>query len=199
MSEATRSGTKLNIGSGQLRVDGYTNVDREASPAVDVVWDLMEHPWPFENDSIEGIITWHFLEHLHGDGLIRAMEEIHRILKPGGEVYIKVPFKERGPYNQLHHHVFSRNSFAPWISSVSTEAAKPNFREYSLQNRFGWFRRIRQEVVTLYGFPVWHIIHYLPWTEGLLFERDVRGPYSPHIPSMTLLQGRELREWLAKV
>jgi len=184
-------GPRLNLGSGQLRIPGYTNVDMEASPSVEVVWDLSQRPWPFEDNSVEGIIAWHSLEHLPGLALGGAMEEIHRILKPGAVVYIKVPYKEPGPYNPFHFHVFDRKSFNYWIKGGEGGP------ELCLQERHTYFDRVRQEVVTLSGFPVWHIIHHLPSTEGTLFERDERAPFSRHIPAIWD-RSRELREWLAK-
>jgi len=129
----------------------------------------------------------------------RAMEEIHRVLAPGGVLYLKVPYKEKGPYNPFHYRVFNEDTFTAWVAPLLTDASKQNFTEHSLQNRFGYFRRQHQQIVTLYGFPVWHVIHHLPWTEGILFTRDERGPYSPHIPAVPWSRYRELREWLVKV
>ena len=176
---------KLNLGSGKLRIAGYSNVDREPGPDVEVVWNLMEHPWPFPDDSVQAITAWHVLEHLPGYGFEEAMTEIHRILEPGGTVYIKVPYREPGPYNPFHFRVFDRTTFTPWTVT---------FEDKSLQYR-EWFERARQEVVvTGQQFPLWHIVHHLPSMEGRVFERDERGVFS----RLPFPGRRELREWLVK-
>lgn len=45
---------------------------------------------PFPDQSIESIISHHFMEHV-GDGFIPLMDECHRVLKPGGVLRIIVP------------------------------------------------------------------------------------------------------------
>jgi SAM-dependent methyltransferase len=184
----TGNAVRLNLGCGRLTMDGFLNVDFRISPGIDVVTDLTNHPWPWDDDTFIEVRAWHFLEHLPGYELDRAMHEIHRVLAPGGTLYAKVPYKEAGPYNPFHFHVFDRDSFGVWI-------AKDDGRDdSSLQHQDIAFRRARQEVVSLSGFPVWHIIHHFPRSEGILFTRDERGPFS-RIPSRI----RELREWLVKV
>src|SRR4030095_16735856 len=54
----------------------------------DIVHDLTQFPWPFEDDSFEEIHAYELLEHLgqQGDwrGFFRDFSEVYRILKPGG-------------------------------------------------------------------------------------------------------------------
>ena len=186
---------KLNLGCGQLRIAGYLGVDSHPDPGVDVVTDLTEHPWPYEHESVDGAITWHFLEHLPGFEFHRAIDEIHRVLRPGAVVYIKVPYRERGPYHPFHFRVFNRETFDSWIADADGCTGKKG----CLQYEFGRFRRLRQEVVSLSGFPVWHIVHHFPRGEGWLFHRDERGAWS-RIPSGAFSDcARELREWLVKL
>lgn len=54
----------------------------------DIIGDI--HNLPFENDSKEAILCLAVLEHVHNP--IKAMEELHRSLKPGGKLLIYVPF-----------------------------------------------------------------------------------------------------------
>ncbi len=44
---------------------------------------------PFESDAFDIVICSHVLEHVPDDG--KAMREIHRILKPGGQALLLVP------------------------------------------------------------------------------------------------------------
>ncbi|HEV2317954.1 MAG TPA: methyltransferase domain-containing protein [Thermoplasmata archaeon] len=177
-------GLSLNIGSGNLRLPGFIGVDQGPSPAVDRVVDLTSHPWPFADGSASRVVAWHVLEHLPGYELGKAMDEIHRILQPGGELYARVPYKEPGPYNPCHFHRFNRRTFNFWIDVEAT----------SLQHRGGKFRRLRQEVVGIGGFPVYHLLRHARWTRRLLFHEDVRTPFT-RLPS----RYRELREWLVRL
>ncbi len=48
------------------------------------------HNIPLENENVDGIFCIAVLEHVKNP--IRAMEEMHRVLKPGGKILIYVPF-----------------------------------------------------------------------------------------------------------
>ena len=54
----------------------------------DIVGDI--HALPFEDNSKEAILCLAVLEHVHNP--IKAMEELHRVLQPGGKLLIYVPF-----------------------------------------------------------------------------------------------------------
>lgn len=49
----------------------------------------------FENDSIDQVFSISVIEHIPGDGDSRCMAEIGRVLKPGGQVTITLPYAER--------------------------------------------------------------------------------------------------------
>jgi SAM-dependent methyltransferase len=66
-----------------------TLCDIRAFEGIDVVHDLNEPPWPFKDNSFDSIVAIHLIEHLKD--LIYFMEECHRIIKPGGTLYIETP------------------------------------------------------------------------------------------------------------
>lgn len=101
---------KLNIGSHNVRVDGFLNVDILPLENVHIVMDITEIPWTakkedghypkgtgevfggvFFNDSVEEIIMVEVLEHLSFHDTAKVLKEIHRVLKPGGKIHIQVP------------------------------------------------------------------------------------------------------------
>jgi SAM-dependent methyltransferase len=84
---------KLNLGCGQNKADGYLNVDKYAACEPDRVVDLEAFPWPFPDASVDEILLTHVLEHLgrETETFFGIMRELHRVLKPGGKVQIRVP------------------------------------------------------------------------------------------------------------
>lgn len=67
----------------------YTTTDLH-SPLADVKADLCA--LPFDKDTFDLILCNHVLEHIPDD--LKAMEEIHRVLKPGGTAILQVPLEE---------------------------------------------------------------------------------------------------------
>ena len=64
-------------------------IDRLPGTAADIVWDLDQFPWPVESASFDQVRLIHVIEHV-GD-VLRTMEEIHRILRPGGRLLMETP------------------------------------------------------------------------------------------------------------
>lgn len=83
---------KLDLGCGDNKKEGFTGVDKFKTPSVDVVHDLLEYPWPFKDNSVEEVHSSHFLEHVPGMDRPRFMEELYRILVPGGKASIITPY-----------------------------------------------------------------------------------------------------------
>jgi len=98
------SSVKLNLGCGERKKEGYINVDWKPGLGPDVVHDLNIVPYPFEESSVDLVEADHVLEHL--DRPFFIMKELHRILKPGGVLKIKVPHFSRGFTHAEHTHGF---------------------------------------------------------------------------------------------
>lgn len=94
----------LNIGCGATRppfpwvnVDTLrTQIDGEALVQLDKEPNYVEHdlsvlPWPWEENSVDGVLASHFCEHLTLMELQAAIREIYRILKPNGVFRASVP------------------------------------------------------------------------------------------------------------
>ena len=80
----------LQLGSGlDTKIPGSINIDINQKVFPDVLFDLNNEKWPFENNQFDMVIAISILEHL--DDLFKAMSEIHRISKPGALIYILVP------------------------------------------------------------------------------------------------------------
>jgi predicted SAM-dependent methyltransferase len=91
----------LNIGCGLDIRPGWVNLDRVALPGVDVVHDLAKLPLPFPADSFQRVDCLDIFEHIDYIPLVR---DIHRMLVPGGSVFIRVPhFTSRDSYGDPTH------------------------------------------------------------------------------------------------
>lgn len=95
---------KLNLGAGESKKEGYVNIDWQKDTNPDFVHDLNVFPYPFSDNSFDVIEASHVLEHLDRPFLV--MKELHRILKKGGSLIIKVPHFSRGFTHAEHAHGF---------------------------------------------------------------------------------------------
>lgn len=102
---------RLNLGSGLMRMEGFVNVDRRALPGVDVVHDLDQHPWPFEDHCADRIVALDVFEHL--DDVVGAMDECWRIMVRGGQLTIRgpAPDSENLWVDVSHRRAFIEHSF----------------------------------------------------------------------------------------
>jgi SAM-dependent methyltransferase len=78
----------LYIGGAGRSVPGYVNLDLAAVAGVDVVADAER--LPFASGVFQRVECDAVLEHVRNP--VRAMEEIHRVLTPGGYAHLVTPF-----------------------------------------------------------------------------------------------------------
>lgn len=80
----------VDLGCGTIK-KGRIGIDRYPAPGVDIVMNLdaLDVRLPFDDDSIESIVTHHFAEHCQH--FIPLMDEVYRVLKPSGTFRLIVP------------------------------------------------------------------------------------------------------------
>lgn len=103
---------RLDLGCGPDRQEGCIGIDRYSYPCVDVVRDIDRHGLPFDDRSVDEVRARHFLEHCRD--LIFVMNEIHRVLRPGGRLVAVVPVVEVGTgafRDPTHVRFFNKDSF----------------------------------------------------------------------------------------
>lgn len=107
----------LNLGCGTDIRPGFVNLDCSALPGVDVVHDLNSLPLPFKAATFDHIVAKDVLEHVDYIPLLR---ELHRILKPGGELFIQVPhFSSANNYiDPTHKNRFSILTFEFFVAGA---------------------------------------------------------------------------------
>jgi SAM-dependent methyltransferase len=86
----TDKSLKLDFGCGPNKREGFHGVDNINFPNVDFVCDLREK-WPWHDNSVEEGFASHFLEHLTGQERVHFVNELYRVLVPGGKTTIVVP------------------------------------------------------------------------------------------------------------
>jgi len=83
-------GKKINLGCGPDRRPGWINVDVDQGHRPDVVWDLNELPYPFEDSSADRIYAAQLVEHL-ALHTIDFFRESYRILRADGVLEVVMP------------------------------------------------------------------------------------------------------------
>jgi SAM-dependent methyltransferase len=79
----------LDVGCGINKLQGSIGIDRNPASRADVLCDLDRFPYPFRDSSFDALQAVHVIEHV--SDVIRTMEEFHRLVRDGGEVYIVTP------------------------------------------------------------------------------------------------------------
>jgi len=124
---------KLNLGSGEDKKEGYINIDFNPLAEPDVNHDLNQLPYPFEANTFDEVVAFHIIEHL--DKPFEIMKELHRILKPGGLLHIKVPHFSRGfshaehksGFDLMFPYYFNKNFTKSGYFGVDFESTKVEF------------------------------------------------------------------------
>src|SRR6185295_4215187 len=108
-------GINIWIGGAGLELPGFVNLDVAPVPGVDVVANASK--LPFEEKSCDSIACPALLEHVADPE--RVVAEMHRVLKPRGEVRIVVPFCH--PYHAYpaDYSRFSRERLSILFSSFA--------------------------------------------------------------------------------
>jgi SAM-dependent methyltransferase len=79
----------LDVGCGINKYPGAIGLDRNPHTRADVIADLDHFPFPFRDNSFGEVRAVHVIEHVAD--VIRAMEEFHRLLIPGGRAFLVTP------------------------------------------------------------------------------------------------------------
>ena len=104
---------RLNLGSGDVILEGYVNLDITKLKGVDVVHDINKLPLPFPDNRFEGVVCEHIL--CYSKQLFRLMEELWRICKPGSIIRIcetypgnKTWWTDPNRRSQITEHTFPK-------------------------------------------------------------------------------------------
>jgi SAM-dependent methyltransferase len=117
---------RLNLGSGRDYRRGFVNIDNSPHIKKDMNFDLDKYPYPFEDNSVDFVLAMAVMEHL--SDIMAFMEEMHRILKPGGRLRFRVPlaFTHIDSKDPTHKQHFTPDTFTQFTregkKSIITKA-----------------------------------------------------------------------------
>lgn len=163
---------KLNLGCGNKKIDGYVGVDFINTKNTEIVHNLNYFPYPFEKDSVDEILMDNVLEHL--DDLIGVLEELYRILKPGGVIKINVPYaKSDGAFKDpTHKHFFTEKTFQYFTEGYQYNYySKARFKINKI-DFISWNNRAGQKIRNLIPFRNLMRFFLLNMYDELYFELE---------------------------
>jgi len=94
---------KINIGAGDVKLDGYVTCDYDKNSNPDFAFDLEKDQFPFEDNSVETVVAHHILEHL-GEGYFHCLQELYRICRHGAIIDIRVPHHRHDSFSSDPTH-----------------------------------------------------------------------------------------------
>lgn len=166
---------KLDLACGNNLQKGYTGVDIVGKPKsqATVVQDLLKFPWPFKDNSVDEVFSSHFLEHIpHGNGyedpMFQFMDEIYRILKPGGIARFICPYytSVRAFQDPTHQRFISEPMFnyfnKKWreeLNQLGHYPVKCDFEIIKLDHAVSEeFKGKSQDAVAYQAMHMWNVI-----------------------------------------
>ena len=111
--------TILNLGAGNAPIRFAVGLDLPD-------WDADCMRIPYEDESVDGIHAYHFLEHVKNP--ISMLLEIQRVLKPGSHINIVVPYytSSMAVHDLTHEHFFCEDT---WKTLFDNPYTSPQVKE----------------------------------------------------------------------
>lgn len=170
------SGTVLEIGSGEgygimelapkaehyVAVDKYeTLISEELKEKNNITFIQLEVPplKDIQDESIDFVVSFQVIEHITNDKLF--LQEIHRVLKPGGKAILTTP------------NIFMSLSRNPWHireynPKQMREILKSSFENIELKGVFGndkvmqYYKKNKKSVENITRFDIFNMQYWLP-------------------------------------
>jgi hypothetical protein len=131
---------RLDIACGHHKDLGWTGIDLQKIPGVDIVHDLNVMPWPIETESVDEAKAWHIIEHIPPTSVtekgtrrpfLEFMDECWRVLKPGARIDIETPYG--GSEGFLHDPTHCNP-----VTEVTIEHFDPEYTRYQTYQPKPW-------------------------------------------------------------
>jgi SAM-dependent methyltransferase len=104
----------LDVGCGTNKTEGATGLDNNPRTCADVIHDLGQIPYPFQDSEFDLIVSNHVVEHV--PDVIAFIAELHRITRPGGRIRLLTPHYTNpdwanDPTHRNHINSYTFNTF----------------------------------------------------------------------------------------
>ena len=134
----------LDLGCGEKKVPNSIGLDNVQLPGVDVEHDLLDFPYPFENESIDKIYLRHVIEHFTIENINLILNECNRLLRKDALLIITVPhvFSISAFIDPTHRSYFTFGSVQFWDENSSKAYYKESQMKWKLIKtvcRVNWF------------------------------------------------------------
>ena len=157
----------LDIGCGLKRkIKGSIGLDMRKAPHVDVVHNLNNFTYPFENNEFDWVEMSHILEHVERP--LDVMNEVHRISKDGATIRLITPhYSSQLSFGDLEH--FHRFGYVTFLCLQNTGYFKIKehklyftdlYKVFGISLFANWFPR-RWEKYLCYIFPATYVEVFL--------------------------------------
>jgi predicted SAM-dependent methyltransferase len=141
--------TKLNMGCGFNKLDGYWNVDVEKKCNPDQVINLEETPWPYEDNFFEQIYANNILEHLGNTPQVftNVIKEMYRVSMHGAVWNVQVPHHRCDLYwdDYTHVRVLTPKTFRMFDQVVNFQSIEQKLSD----STFGIYHGIDIEITNV--------------------------------------------------
>lgn len=167
----------LHLGCGNIRAEGYCNVDIAATEVTDVIDDvsLLKR---FPDRSASEIYACHVLEHFSHDDIPRILRRWYDVLQPGGLLRLSVPDIDRivKIYSDNWQH-FQTPGNSPWIGLIyGGQSSQYDFHKTGFN--FCWLKYILENC----GFTdCQEYQHYPHFIEGLVDGSLAKEPFGVYL------------------
>jgi len=123
---------KLDVGCGNNKQPGFIGMDKRKLKGVDIVHDLESFPYPIPDNSCRIITASHLVEHIKPWLMIDFMNELWRIMEPGGQLAFAYPYGVNSGFQQDPTHCNPCNQ-ATWTYF------DPGYQMYDIYFPNPWF------------------------------------------------------------
>ena len=102
----------LDLGCGKNKITGSIGLDNVPLNNVDIIHDLLDTPYPLENNSFDKIYLRNVLEHFLIEDISKILSECYRLLSLNGNLIITIPhaFSVAAYTDITHKSYFTFNS-----------------------------------------------------------------------------------------
>ncbi|MDL2301950.1 class I SAM-dependent methyltransferase [Lachnospiraceae bacterium OttesenSCG-928-D06] len=116
---------------------------------------------PFENNEFDAVFSFLTLSHTNYDGIIKALDEIHRVVQLGGEIFITINSQESGvfknsKYEKIDEYTVIKDNDGPEKGEphfyANADLVKDLLKDYKIL----WLRHAQDIIYNMENYGGWN-------------------------------------------